>query len=528
MQQIFQVWNALDLRKRVLVGLATLAMFTAILAMSRIMTAPNMVLLYAGLENATAGEVVKALQARGSPYEVRGSSIFVSDSERDQLRMSLASEGLPTNGSNGYELLDNLTGFGTTAQMFNAAYWRAKEGELARTMLASTGITKARVHIANTDSNPFQRDARPKASVSVTAVGGLTPDHARALRFLVASAVAGLDPTDVAIIDSKGKLISAETVGEANFTDDRAKHLRERVANLLEARVGPGNAVVEVSVETVTQRESIRQRTLDPKGRVLLTSDTEENSNASKNGGDGGVTVASNLPDGQETGANDSSAQTNQSRERLSYDVSATEREVIKAPGAIKRLSVAVLVNGLVTIDENGQSDLQLRDPEELDALKELVASAVGYDADRGDVITIKTMLFEPVSPLGTVASASLLDALSLDLMTLIKLAVAAFVALIMGLFVLRPILSSAPAPAIASAATALPLSPNGALEGEIDENPTALSALPAPDGLRSQQLQQSQIQEDAVDRLRSMINERRDETVEVLRSWLEDEEEDA
>jgi flagellar M-ring protein FliF len=524
-QQIFQVWNALDTRKRIMVGVATAAMFLAVLAMSRIAAAPNMVLLYAGLESSTAGEVVQALEARGTPYQVRGSSIFVADQQRDLLRMTLASEGLPANGSNGYELLDNLTGFGTTAQMFNAAYWRAKEGELARTMLASPSITKARVHIANTDSNPFQRDLRPSASVAVSGKGGVTPEHARALRFLVASAVAGLDPADVAIIDGSGKLISAEDTSGNTFTQDRSEGLRDRVTRLLEARVGPGNAVVEVSVETVTERESIRQRTLDPGSRVLLSSDTEESSNNSKNGAGAGVTVASNLPDGETEAGGDSTANTSQSRERMNYDVSETQREIIKAPGAVKRLSVAVLVNGVASQTESGDPSLQVRDQEELEALRELVASAVGFDESRGDVITIKTMLFQPVTPMGTQASSSLFSLLPLDLMSIIKMAIAGVVALILGLFVVRPVLSkrAIPAPPEQPMIEASTI----ALDGEIEEGSEHLATLPMASDT-PEQLPHSHSQEDAVERLRNLINERRDETVEVLRSWLEEDEEEA
>lgn len=525
MQQILQVWSALDTRKRIFVGLATAAMFAAILAMSRIVTSPNMVLLYAGLESSTAGEVVQSLEQRGVDYQVRGGSIFVPSPQRDELRMTLASEGLPTNSGSGYELLDNLTGFGTTSQMFNAAYWRAKEGELARTMLASPNISKARVHIANTATTPFQRDLRPTASVSVVAKGGLSAGHARALRFLVASAVAGLEPNDVAIIDGAGNLIGADETVAAAGGDDRSTELRDRVQRLLEARVGPGNSVVEVSVETVTESESIRQRTYDPSGRVLVSSDTEENTNASKNGAGGDVTVASNLPTGEAAGGENSSTQTSQTRERVNYEVSETQREIIRAAGSVKRVTVAVLVNGVIVTDEAGQDTLGMRPQEELDALRELVASAVGFDESRGDVITIKSMLFQPVTPLGTAATSSLFQIPPLDLMALVKLAIVALVTLVMGLFVVRPILSKQAAPEPVPAL--LPdVSSTQALTGEIDDGPEDLSNLPVVGSANSQLPAQSQ--DDAVERLRGLINDRRDETVEILRSWLEDEEEEA
>ena len=161
MQQLLNVWMGLDIRRQITVVVATVAMFLAVLAMSRIVSAPSMTLLYAGLENGAAGDVVRSLEQRGVPFEVRGGSIFVPASDRDQLRMTLASEGLPANSSRGYELLDSLTGFGTTSQMFDAAYWRAKEGELARTIVSGPHIALARVHIHPLDPTPSNATLRP-------------------------------------------------------------------------------------------------------------------------------------------------------------------------------------------------------------------------------------------------------------------------------------------------------------------------------------------------------------------------------
>ncbi|HAW47379.1 MAG TPA: flagellar M-ring protein FliF, partial [Roseovarius sp.] len=261
MQQILGLWNALDTRRRVIVAVATLGMFAAVLGLARLAATPAMSLLYAGLDAPAAGEVIAALERRGVGHEVHGDAIFVPAPERDGLRMMLAGEGLPASSTKGYELLDGLSGFGTTSQMFDAAYWRAKEGELARTILAHPAISAARVHLASTGTNPFQRDIRHSASVSVTTGGqGLTPRHARALQFLVASAVAGLAPEDVAIIDSEGGLIGAAEDSPATTSDARAEALRLRALRLLEARVGPGSAVVEVTLETETRSESVHER----------------------------------------------------------------------------------------------------------------------------------------------------------------------------------------------------------------------------------------------------------------------------
>ena len=542
MQQIVQLWQSLDNRRRIIVVGATAAMFWAVLALARIASEPSMTLLYAGLESSAAGEVVAALEQRGATYEVRGGAIFVDSARRDELRMTLAGDGLPSSSSRGYELLDGLSGFGTTSQMFDAAYWRAKEGELARTIVSHPGISNARVHISSTGSNPFQRDIRQSASVSITTSGGgITPKHARALQFLVASAVTGLIPEEVSIIDADGGLIGAAEEAPSNTADDRAEALRQRAERLLEARVGHGNAVVVVSVDTVTKTESIRERRFDPEGRVAISTDNEERSNTSSDEGGGDVTVASNLPDGDGAQGGASSSENSETRERVNYEVSGTEREITQGPGAIKRLSVAVLINEIAATDDVGVTTFDPRSEEELAALRELVSSAVGYDEERGDVITLKTMQFEPLEPGGTAAEAGLLDRLAIDAMSLIQALVLGVVALVLGLFVVRPILArpAAQAPAQIAAAPSSATAEGASAEltpltGEIDDgefDEAGLSLVSdrgrgAAEGGDLAALGRST--EDPVARLRNLIGQRQDETVEILRNWLEGEEENA
>ncbi len=539
MQNIATLWTSLDPRKRIIIALAAIAMFAAVIGLTRMAATPSVTLLYAGLESGPAGEVVRALEQRGVIYEVRGGAIFVDSAQRDTLRMTLASEGLPTNSSQGYELLDSLSGFGTTSQMFDAAYWRAKEGELARTIVANPSIMAARVHIAHSGSNPFQRDVRPTASVMITSANGDLPARqAQALKFLVASAVAGLTADDVSVIDSTGGLIGAAEEAPSNAGEDRADAMRQRVARLIEARVGPGNAVVEVSVDTVKTSELIRERTIDPESRVAISIDTEERTNSASDQGGGDVTIASNLPDGDAAGGDASSSQTNETRERVNYEVSQTEREITQAAGAIKRLTVAVLVNGLVETDANGAETYIPRPDDEMSALRDLVASAVGFDEERGDVITLKSMQFQPFAVQGTAAEPSFFTSLGLDVMSLIQAAVLGIVSLVLGLFVIRPILApqgrAAPA-ALAAPADAPPddrasaeagATGMKALTGEIDDSEMDAANLPVVSDARSRI--SGGDGEDAVTRLRNMIAERQEETVEVLRTWLEGEEENA
>ncbi|KUJ76604.1 flagellar M-ring protein FliF [Ruegeria marisrubri] len=537
MQQIKAVWSRLDGRKRITVVGAALAVFLILLVLSRLATTPSMTLLFAGLESGSAGDIVRALDQRGVPYEVRGGSIYVPAARRDELRMTLASEGLPANGSKGYELLDSLSGFGTTSQMFDAAYWRAKEGELARTIVASPHIGQARVHIAHGSANPFQRGVEPTASVYLVAAGApVTPAQAKAVRFLVASAVSGLSPEKVAVIDSAGTVIGAEeTAGGAGNAEDQAQRLRERVLRLVEARVGPGNAVVEVSVETVTETESIRERRIDPNGRVAISTDVEERSDSSRNQSSE-VTVASNLPDGDAADGDRSDATSSQTRERVNYEVSETELEVVRVPGAIKRLTVAVLVNGTRSTDSSGAEVFVPLPQEELDSLSELVASAVGFDAERGDVITLKSLDLPAFEPQGTLAKSSLWQKSSLDMMSLIQMATLAIVALFLGLFVIRPILTNPkPLPALPAADQGGEAAAGGlrVLDGEIAAaEGEEVAAVPAEIGAGQGRPPVAAIStagtEQAVERLRELIGDKQEETVEILRSWLEESEEEA
>lgn len=537
-QSVKNIWSSLDMRKQIMVVAAIMGIMVSVLTLSKMASSPTLTLLYAGLEGPTAGETVRALEGMNVPYEVRGGSIFVPGNQRDELRMTLAAEGLPANGARGYELLDSLSGFGTTSQMFDAAYWRAKEGELARTIVASPFVSQARVHIANSDSNPFRQKNQATASVSVMPAGApITPAQANALRYLIASAVAGMSVDNVAVIDANGTLIgSPESAAGPGSADDKAQVLRERVLRLVEARVGKGNAIVEISVETVTETESIRERRFDPNGRIAISTDIEERTDSSTNQS-GAVTIASNLPDGDGAAGDGSKANNNSTRERINYEVSQTDLEILRVPGAIKRLSVAVLVNWLNSPEAPA---FESRPEEELTALSDLVKSAVGFNAERGDVITLKSMDLPSIEPLGTAATTSLFQRFQLDIMSLIKIAALTLVTVILGLFVVRPVLANSgnltlasPSP-LALAATGTPSDATaGAVhDGEIDTGQDArfqpASNLPIAGqthpGTAVAALEGAT--ENPVDRLRALIGERQEETVEILRGWLEESEE--
>lgn len=543
----------MDVRRKAMLAGGLAALLVVVVILARVASTPGMSLLYAGLDAAAAGDVIASLEGRGVVHEVRGDAIYVDQAERDALRMALAGEGLPANGAAGYEILDGLQGFGTTAQMFDAAYWRAKEGELARTILSSPMVRAARIHIANASSEPFAARSEVTASVTLRpAAGGIPEAFARAMRFMVASAVPGLQPTNVTVIDAE----SGEVVGgymphsASSAAEQRAENLRTNIERLLSARVGPGNAMVEVNVDLVSESETILERRIDPASRVVIATDSEESSSNSQNSGAGSVTVASNLPDGDaEGGGEGSSEQGTETRERVNYDVSEVQREVQAGPERIRRISVAVLINGVPGVDANGAEILEPRGDAELEALDALVRSAIGFDPERGDQVTIRSMAFEmpPEATADGIGSSGLFSAL--DVSQLLRGVLLAVVALAIAFGVVRPALASSPtsAPVGAGLPTQVPSGTDdlpdfapigdGAAPGGDDFDFGGLPGLPAMDGAGGgwdgeiitsdgSMGGNSDGAEDPVERLRRLIQEREAETVEILRSWMEEDEE--
>jgi len=510
----------LEPQKKIVVVLAVIATLVAFFGLVRVVNTPSMALLYSGLDQATSGEILTSLEQKSIPYEVRGSAIYVDSSERDQARLSLAGEGLPSNGIAGYELLDSLSGFGTTSQMFDAAYWRAKEGELARTILASARISMARVHIANAVQQPFSRGDQPSASVTVSVrSGALDIRQAEAIRYLVAAAVSGMEPEQVAVIDTEYGIIlqpgTASNFGSnTGELDSRAQELRENVERLLTARVGAGNAVVEVMIEAQTESETITERILDPERSVPISSDSETSTQASTGGAGGAVTVASNLPDTSDGAAvGQNSKNQSQSRERVNYEISETVRERVYFPGDIARLSVAVLINHETMVGPNGETATVPRSETEIAAFQALVQSAVGFNAERGDVITIETMQFPTPPVLGTVASAGFLSDYVFNLPAMMQMVVLAIVTLALGLFVVKPILTN-PAPQL----NQMPLGPVAALGTNTEYGSTStltgISEVPALE----------KPPKDPVEILRETIAQRSEESGHLLRNWIETE----
>ncbi|MFZ5616648.1 MAG: flagellar basal-body MS-ring/collar protein FliF [Pseudomonadota bacterium] len=501
-------WRHLSTRNQV-IAIATLAaVLAALLFLARAASVPRMTLLYAGLDAASSGEILEALEAMDVASEVRGDAIYVAENRRDSIRMSLARDGLPRQGQAGFELLDELNGFATTSDMFDAAYWRAKEGELARTILATPGVKSARVHIAAPKRSAFSRHPETASAVVtiVMARGRLGLEQAAAMRFVVALAVPGLAPEQVAVIDSGAGVVLAPGDGDpaaatAAMTNDREQDIERDLIGLLEARVGAGNARVKVAIDVSHEQETYFERVLDPEKRILTDRESSEIEESGAEGA-GAVTVASNLPEGDATPqAAPAQSKRSETTETTKFDVSETRRERVSAPGALRRVQVAVLINEARKVGEDGDVSAAPRSPEEIDAIRKLVAAAIGFDEARGDVVTIESLAFDEPAAIGEERKANpVVNFLSDNAVAILQLVIPAIVSLVLALFVLRPIL--------ASGASAKP------------EPVAALGAPPPPVALAPAPPPASPVEE-----MRRIASERRAASAAVLKDWLEKQE---
>jgi flagellar M-ring protein FliF len=426
---------------------------------------PQMAPLYTGLTFEDSSAIVTELQTQNIPYELRGDgeTILVARDQITQTRMTLAQSGLPTHGQVGYEIFDTQNTLGATSFVQNINNVRALEGELARTISSLARIKSARVHLVLPERELFRRERKdPTASIVLAVRGELAPGEIRAIQHLVASAIEGLTPNKVSIVDDTGRLLASGAGNDeeqmvAAEMEERTlgveSRLRTRVEDLLANVVGAGRARVQVSAELDLNRLTKTSETFDPNSQVVRSTQSKEMENAATGPGDSGqVTVANELPGAsQNTGASGGTSETGTTTEETTnYEINkVTQTEAVEA-GGIKRLSVAVVVDGVYTTDAQGNSVYAPRSAEEITQLTALVRSAVGYSEPRGDSVEVANMQFAErpdVAAIGTDASGSLFDFTRDDLMNGAEMLVTLLIALALVFFVMRPLLKRVMAP---------------------------------------------------------------------------------
>ncbi len=415
---------------------------------------PNLAPLYTALSLEDSSAIVSELQTQNVPFELRGEgdTILVPRDQITTLRMNLASSGLPQRGQVGYEIFDEQSTLGATSFVQNINNVRALEGELARTITSLNRIKSARVHLVLPERELFRRERKePSASIVLSVRGQLSASEIRAVQHLVASAIEGLTPTRVSIVDDQGNLLASGTENEqgalAGEADERTlgyeNRLRTRVEDMLANVVGAGRARVEVAAEIDYNRSTTTEERYDPEGQVVRSTQLRESQNLT-NGADGQVTVANELPGASQNAGAGPTDQGSSTEEVTNYEISKTTQTAVTEAGAVKRLSVAVVVDGVYTTDPEGNTTYAPRSAEEIAQIQTLVRSAVGYSETRGDSVQVVNLQFAErpgVPAAGTDGNGGLLDFTRDDLMNGAEMAVTLLIALALVFFVMRPLL---------------------------------------------------------------------------------------
>jgi flagellar M-ring protein FliF len=498
-------------------------------------TTPQMTTLFTDLSIEDSSAIIKDLERQAIPFELRneGAVIMVPKDKVTRLRMKLAEGGLPKGGGVGYEIFDKSDALGTTSFVQNINHLRALEGELARTIRAIDRVQAARVHLVLPERPLFSREApEPSASIVVRVHGALEPQQIKAIRHLVASAVNGLKPQRVSIVDESGQLLADGAGGDNDNSagDDRRagfeKRMRNEVEAIVSSVVGAGRARVQLSADFDYNKITQTSDRFDPEGRVLRSSQTREESSATAENS-GQVTVNNELPGNGAPGAAPVARdQSKKTEETNNYEISRTTKTEVTEVGRVNRISVAVLVDGSYTKNEKGEMVYQERGKEQLDRIATLVRSAIGFDQKRGDQVEVVNLKFaeapavtpipEPTGLLG------MLQFTKDDVMYVIELGVMMLLGLVVLFMVIRPlvkrILASEVIPTPAGEGSLPALidgAPGGAGgQGLVPGGPTAQNMIDVA------QIQ-GQVHAQSVHRVGELAERNPNETAAIVRQWL-------
>ena len=414
--------------------------------------------LYTDLELEDAKQIVTRLESANVKYrlENNGTEILVPSGQVNKMRIDTAEWALASKGANvGYEIFDNGDALGSTNFMQNVNLIRALEGELARTIRSVDNVKSARVHLVMPKREMFSKEEQmPSASVVIRTVHGpLSPQSVIAIQKLIAAAVPKLDVKNVAIVDSAGNLLTNNYEDENTLTaannelmrQEQELKMAQNVQNLLEKTIGTGKVRAQVNIDMDFDQVVTNEEIYDPDGQVVRSQATMNDDSASTDQ-NGTVTVAQNIPNGDM--ANQSSGtytKNSKTEETINYEISKTVRNKVKNTGTIRRLTVAVMVDGFYTKDDDGKYVYRPRTDEEMKKLADLVKSAVGFDGDRGDVVEVENMKFVSFEPEPEPVPVPLIMGFTKDeLMRVAEGVGVAIVAILVILLVIRPLINNA------------------------------------------------------------------------------------
>lgn len=390
-------------KKMILLGVIILAITSLILLFSWSQKVDYQI-LYSNLSEEDAGLIIEKLKEQKIPYKTSAGGIMVPSDKVYELRLQMASKGLPQGGSVGFELFDKAN-FTMTDFVQKLNYRRALQGELARTIRSLSEVEQCRVHLAVPEKSLFvKEDERPKASVLVKLKQGRSLSHGQiqGVVHLVSSSVEGLNPKDVSVVDQRGEILTKEAgniVGASNdqleYQRNFEKEMENRIIGILEPVVGKNKVRSRVTATLdFTKIEKTEER-FDPDSHVVRSE--QKNIEKSLSGTTGGVPgVSSNLPGKTGTQVASNQGQSEKKNEVINYEISRITSHITNTPGELKRISAAVLVDGTYAAQEGAKEKKYTpRSEEDIKQFEDMVKKAIGFTADRGDEVRVVNMPFE-------------------------------------------------------------------------------------------------------------------------------------
>jgi flagellar M-ring protein FliF len=536
----------------VMAGVAA-ALTVFFLYVADVIATPPQSILYAGLSARDASQITAKLDAMNVHYTLEGGggTILVPADRVEKLRMDMAAQNLPSAGV-GYEIFDKSNAFGTSAFVERIDELRALQGELTRSIETIDGIEAARVHLVLPHRQIFARNATPPtASVVLKAENPLRREQVLAIQHLVAAAVAGLQPDRVAVIDDHGDLLAG---GDGNAgqdvmaarqdqqTADYENRLEKHIQDIVASVVGPGHVRVQVAADIKYNHTQQTSETFDPNGRVPLSTQSVDQSSTSTQGQtNNAVSVSTALPGKQGAtsgGGNPSLSKSRRSEETTNYEVSKTTTLSVNDGGDLKRLSVAVVVDDHLKHLGGGKTKDVPLSKQELAQITSLVKTAIGYDKARGDRVEVVNMPFArmDIGPLPT-ASAPLLGLSSAYWFKIIEATILSLTALLIGLFVGRPLIRNMFAPSAPVAAAMPGVAQLGAPQavgqlaapamapaqlGDASAGQAAALPPPPPSGAMIDISRiEGQVRESSIRKVGEVVDAHPEEALAILRTWL-------
>ncbi|MFA5265029.1 MAG: flagellar basal-body MS-ring/collar protein FliF, partial [Opitutaceae bacterium] len=400
-QSLLNLWTHLGLNQRVSLIVAAVAVIGGLVALVVWSRQPDYQLLYGRLSEKDSAAIISQLQAQNIPHKIAngGSTVYVPSENVYRMRMELAAKGIPTGDGVGFEIFDKGQ-FGLSDFVQRTNYVRALQGELARTINQLDGVRSSRVMIVQPENRLLLTDQgiKPTASVFIElSKTSLETEAVNSIRHLVANAVQGLQPDQVAVVDNKGRVLSEDLkqdplLGTASsqmrFKQQLEDYLAKKVETMLLPVLGHGQVVVRVSAEIETESTTLTQERFDPEGQVVRTQSTTDDSTNSSEARSGGQTgISANVPgagNSQEQAARPMNVtETTRKTQNTNYEINRTLTNIVRNPGAVKNMSAAVfiaqrMVPPPATAPAGTKPAAQPRTPEELQALRHIVINALG------------------------------------------------------------------------------------------------------------------------------------------------------